>query len=80
MPLVDRVAKIFRKVFDFDSGRFSLETTPEDVPNWDSVGHMSLVAQLEAEFDRQFEVDDIMEMSSAAKIIEILKAKGIADA
>ncbi len=80
MPLVDRVAKIFHKVFDFDSSRFSLETTPENVPNWDSVGHMNLVAQLEAEFGRQFEVDDIMEMSSAAKIIEILKAKGIADA
>ena len=40
---------------------------------------MNLVAQLEAEFGRQFEVDDIMEMSSAAKIIEILKAKGVAD-
>jgi acyl carrier protein len=79
MPLVDHVAKIFRKVFGFDANRFSLETTPEDVPNWDSVGHMNLVAQLEAEFGRQFEVDDIMEMSSAAKIVEILKAKGVAD-
>ena len=56
-----------------------METTPEKVPNWDSLGHMNLVAQLEAEFGLQFEVDEIMEMSSAAKIIEILRANGIAD-
>jgi acyl carrier protein len=80
MPVVDRVALVFRKVFDFDSRRFTLDTTPENVPNWDSVGHMNLVAQLEAEFGLQFEVDEIMEMSSAAKIIEILRARGIADA
>ena len=57
-----------------------METTPENVPNWDSVGHMNLVAQLETEFGLQFEVDDIMEMSSAAKIVEILRAHGVADA
>ena len=74
------MATVFRKAFDFDSRQFSLETTPENVPNWDSVGHMNLVAQLEAEFGLQFEVDDIMKMSSAAKIIEILRAHGIADA
>ncbi len=80
MPLVDRVATVFRKAFDFDSRKFSLNTTPESVPNWDSVGHMNLVAQLEKEFGLQFEVDDIMEMSSAAKIVEILRARGVAEA
>ena len=63
MPLVDRVATVFRKTFEFDSHQFSLDTTPEKVPNWDSLGHMNLVAQLEAEFGLQFEVDEIMEMS-----------------
>ena len=41
---------------------------------------MNLVAQLEAEFGRQFEVDDIMEMSSVGKIVEISCAKGVAEA
>ena len=79
MSLVDRVAKVFTKAFNFDAGRFSPATVPEDVPNWDSVGHMNLVAHLEEEFGQQFEVDDIMEMSSAGKIIEILRAKGVED-
>ena len=52
---------------------------PEEVPNWDSIGHMNLVAELEQEFNQQFEVDEIMEMSSPQKILDILKARGIAD-
>ena len=80
MPLIDRVAGVLHRVFACDAGRVSLETTPDSVPNWDSVGHMNLVAQLEAEFGRQFEVDDIMEMSSVGKILEILRAKGVAEA
>ena len=79
MPVIDRVAKVFQKVFHVDSAGFGPETTPESVPHWDSIGHMNLVTQLEAEFGRQFEVDDIMEMSSVGKIIEILGAKGIKD-
>ena len=77
--VIDRLANVFHKAFGFDSGRFSKDTVPEDVPNWDSIGHMNLVAQLEQEFGLQFEVDEIMEMSSAAKILEFLQAKGVRD-
>ena len=67
MSVVDRLARVFRGTFGLDPGRFSKDTAPEDVANWDSIGHMNLVANLEKEFGVQFEVDDIMEMSSAGK-------------
>jgi acyl carrier protein len=75
--LDQRLAAVFAKTFGYDSGRFSLATTPEDVPNWDSIGHMNLVSALEAEFGLQFDVDEIMEMSSAGRITEILRTKGV---
>jgi acyl carrier protein len=37
------------------------------------------VTELEDEFGLQFEVDEITEMGSAGKIIEILKSKGAKD-
>ena len=77
-PLNHRLAEIFHKAFGLERNRFSLDATPESVANWDSIGHMNLVAGLEAEFGLQFAVDDIMEMTSAGKIIEILQAKGVA--
>jgi acyl carrier protein len=79
MALTDRLATIFASVFDIDAGDFSLETVPEDVLRWDSLGHMNLVMKLEDTFDIHFDVDEITEMSSARKIVEILRAKGVND-
>jgi len=47
------------------------------IPEWDSVGHMALVAELENAFDVMFETDDILGMSSVAKAAEILKRLGV---
>ena len=45
----------------------------QDVPNWDSVGHMGLISELEDAFDIQFETDDIVDFNSYEKGIELLK-------
>ena len=45
----------------------------QGVELWDSVGHMSLMAELEDTFDIMLETDDIVDFSSYEKGIEILK-------
>lgn len=40
---------------------------------WDSVGHMSLVAEIEEAFDIMMDTDDIIDFSSYEKGIELLK-------
>ena len=44
----------------------------QDVKLWDSVGHMTLVANLEDAFDIMMETDDIIDFSSYEKGKEIL--------
>ena len=79
MPVIERLAAIFEKVFGVEAGEFLPDLTPEDVLRWDSLGHMTLVMDLEDEFGVHFEVDEITEMTSAGKIIEMLQAKGVKD-
>lgn len=45
----------------------------QGIPEWDSVGHMSLVAEIEDAFDIMMDTDDIIDFSSYEKGIEILK-------
>ena len=45
----------------------------QGIPEWDSVGHMSLVAEIEDAFDIMMDTDDIIDFSSYNKGIEILK-------
>jgi acyl carrier protein len=79
MALIERLAAIFEKDFGIEPADFSPNMVPEDILRWDSLGHMTLVMDLEDTFGVHFEVDEITEMGSAAKIIEILRAKGVAD-
>lgn len=45
----------------------------QDVPAWDSVGHMALIAALEESFDIMLDTEDIIDFSSFEKGKEILK-------
>jgi acyl carrier protein len=44
---------------------------------WDSIGHMTLVAELEERFGVSLETDDIIAMSSYAESLEILRRLGV---
>jgi len=45
------------------------------VLEWDSIGHMSLIAELEDQFDIMMEMDDIIDFSSYNRGMEILTEK-----
>jgi acyl carrier protein len=77
MTTSDRVAALFEKTFGIEASEFSPDLVPEDVLRWDSLGHMTLVMELEDAFGVHFEVDEIAELSSGRKILEVLQAKGV---
>ncbi len=47
----------------------------QQIPAWDSVGHMGLMANIEDAFDIMMEPDDIIDFSSFEKGKEILSSK-----
>lgn len=47
----------------------------QQIELWDSVGHMTLIANLEDSFDIMMETDDIIDLSSYEKGMEILTNK-----
>jgi len=77
MNNLEKIENIFRKEFNLDS-EFDLKTLCyQGVPEWDSVGHMSLVAALEDEFEIELEMDDIIDLSSFEVAIQTLKKYGV---
>jgi len=46
-----------------------------EIDEWDSVGHMSLIAEIESTFDIMMDTDDILDFESFAKGKEILQEK-----
>ena len=72
----EKYNKVFMESLDVAEDKLH-ELKYQDVPSWDSVGHMGLISELEDAFDIQFETDDIIDFNSYEKGMEILKKYGI---
>jgi acyl carrier protein len=53
------------------------ELAYQGIPEWDSISHMVLISQLEEDFGVSIATDDVIDMSSVAKAMEILGKQGL---
>ena len=67
-----RVFEVFRGVLSLPEDVNRAELVYNEYPGWDSVAHMTLVAALEEAFDCMMEMQDILDMSSFDKSVEIM--------
>ena len=65
--------EIFTKSLAIGDEKFSDQTKYNEIPEWDSIGHMTLMSGLEEGFGITLETDDIVDFSYFKKVIEILK-------
>jgi|TARA_B110000967_G_scaffold171492_1_gene182015 acyl carrier protein len=65
--------EIFIKSLAINEKNFNEDIKYNDVPEWDSIGHMTLISDLEDGFEINIETDDIVDFSSFKKGIEILE-------
>ena len=56
-----------------DGKQFNENIKYNEIPEWDSIGHMTLMSGLEEGFSITMETDDIVDFSSFKKGMDILK-------
>ena len=69
---LDRYRDAFIKSLSIEKDSFKESLEYNEIPEWDSIGHMTLMSGLEEEFNISLETDDIVDFSSFKKGIEIL--------
>jgi acyl carrier protein len=74
---VSTVEEVVARVFGVDPGTLDSASSPESVEGWDSMGHVNLVAALEAAFSVSIDIGDAMEMVSVKRIRELLLDYGV---
>lgn len=76
MSNLEQYNKAFAEAFDISEEKLpGLEY--QAIENWDSVGHMGLIAALEDAFDIMMDTDDIIDFSSYEKGKEIMAKYGV---
>ena len=69
----NKYIEIFSKSLSIAKKKFNEKIKYNDIPEWDSIGHMTLMSDLEDGFNISIDTDDIIDFSSFKKGIQILK-------
>jgi len=69
---IEKYKQVFINCFSVSSSVLNDKFVYQSVPEWDSVGHMGMIGELEETFDIMMETDDIIEFESYTKGKEIL--------
>ena len=68
----EKYKKIFIEALSIESSNFDEKIKYNDISEWDSIGHMTLISELENGFKISIDTDDIVDFSSFKKGQEIL--------
>jgi len=74
---IKRLKQAFSKALDIDVSTITDDLEYNTLQQWDSVGHMALIAAIEQEFNILIDTDDVIDMSSFAKAKEIVARYGV---
>ena len=67
----EKYKSIFIESLAIDRSKFNENIKYNEIPEWDSIGHMTLMSGLEEGFNIAIETDDIVDFSSFKKGLEI---------
>jgi acyl carrier protein len=70
--ILQRLNVVFRDVFEDDDIVVNDETTAEDVEEWDSLMHITLVISVENEFDIKMKAAEIGKLANVGALVDIL--------
>lgn len=76
MSNLENYNKIFMETFNVEEGVLAT-LQYQGIKEWDSIGHMTLMSELEDAFNIELETDDIVDFSGYEKGKEILGKYGV---
>jgi len=71
--LDETVKEIMANMFGVSVESLSNDSSPEQIPAWDSGEHLNLVMSLEQRFDIVIDIDDYTEMSTLGNIKTVVE-------
>lgn len=70
--IFEKLSEVFSDVFDEDI-TVTEETTAADIEEWDSLTHITLIAEVEDTFDIKFSMKDVLGMKNVGEMADIIE-------
>jgi len=72
MNTLDKLKMLFSDLFNVEEKDISLETNRNNLSEWDSLGHISLISMVEEEFGMSIDAEDIISIMSVNDLIRLI--------
>lgn len=72
---ITQLNEIFQETFQDDELTVSPETTAADIDGWDSLMHVSLMMNVENQFDVRFTSTEVAVLKSVGELLELIHTK-----
>jgi len=74
---MNRLKAILSKVLEIDENKITDETSPNNVPTWDSFNALLLVSELEKAFNVKFTMEEVTAVKCVRDIKEALRRHNV---
>lgn len=72
---VEKLARIFRDIFNKEDLSLTREMTAASVPGWDSFNHINLIMMVEGEFGVRFKTSEITHLKNVGELMDLIATK-----
>jgi len=75
LSIQERMSEVFRDVLDNDAIILTRETTADDIEEWDSLSHITIIVAIEKEFNVKFNLSDIKPLRNIGEFEDLIVLK-----
>lgn len=72
---LDRLIEVFREVFDDEAMLITRKSSAHDFEDWDSLMHVTLMINVEKEFNVRFSSSEVAGLKDVGELIDLIEAK-----
>lgn len=73
MMILEKITEIYREIFADETIILTLETSPEDIEEWDSLSQIQIVEEIEKSFGIKMELDDVFKVKNVGDFVALIE-------
>lgn len=73
--IFEKLAAIFRTIFNDETIEVNRELSADKVANWDSLSHMLMIGEVENAFSVKFKLRELGKLNNVGQLVDLINAK-----
>ena len=75
MSVEAKIKAVMMEILGVDESEIEEDSAIGDLPNWDSLNHLRIIAEVEKLFDIQFTPDVLMDIEDFSDLVKVTKER-----